>query len=127
DAPEYVIGDMISPVKDAVGPDYAAMDARLAQAVHLRFGLPGVLPDQVKATIKRADRLSAWLEAVRIAGFGVADANRLFGPPRLASVTDRTLPLRPPMEVKRDFLARFAGLMAGCEDAVSPASRRRSG
>jgi hypothetical protein len=62
DAPEYVIGDMISPVKGAVGPDYAAMDARLAAAVHLRFGLPASLPAEVKAAIKRADRISAWLD-----------------------------------------------------------------
>jgi uncharacterized protein len=114
DAPEYVIGDMISPVKDALGPEYPAMDGRLAAAVHLRFGLPAALPAQVKAAIKRADRVSAWLEAVRIAGFEVPEANRLFGPPKLAGVVDRALPLRPPMEVKRDFLARHAGLMAAC-------------
>jgi len=114
DAPEYVIGDMISPVKAAVGPDYAAMDARLAVAVRIRFGLPAALPAAVKAGIKRADRISAWLEAVRIAGFETAEANRLFGAPRLPEVADRTLPLRPPMEVKADFLARHAALLAAC-------------
>lgn len=113
DAPEYVIGDMISPVKSAVGPDYAAMDARLAAAVHLRFGLPAVLPAPVKAAIKRADRLSAWLEAVRIAGFAEAEANRLFGAPKLAGVAGTPLPLRPAGEVKRAFLARHAALLAG--------------
>jgi len=61
DAPEYVIGDMISPVKAAVGPGYAALDARLARAVHVRFGLPADLPKLVKTQIKRADRISAWL------------------------------------------------------------------
>jgi 5'-deoxynucleotidase YfbR-like HD superfamily hydrolase len=114
DAPEYVIGDMISPVKGAVGPDYAAMDARLAAAVHLRFGLPASLPAEVKAAIKRADRVSAWLEAVRIAGFAEGEANRLFGAPRLAGVAAMTLPLRPPGEVKRDFLARHAALLGLC-------------
>jgi 5'-deoxynucleotidase YfbR-like HD superfamily hydrolase len=114
DAPEYVIGDMISPVKGAVGPDYAAMDARLAAAVHLRFGLPTTLPAAVKASIKKADRVSAWLEAVRIAGFAEAEANRLFGAPRLAGVSEMALPLRPPGEVKRDFLARHAALLAAC-------------
>ena len=69
DAPEYVIGDMISPVKRAVGPGYAALDERLARAVHIRFGLPAELPKLVKAQIKRADRISAWLEAVHLAGF----------------------------------------------------------
>ncbi len=114
DAPEYVIGDMISPVKSAVGPDYAAMDARLAAAVHLRFGLPATLPTPVKALIKRADRLSAWLEAVRIAGFAEAEANRLFGVPRLAGIAQMALPLRPPTAVKVDFLTRHAALLSAC-------------
>ena len=77
---------MISPVKGAVGPGYAALDARLARAVHMRFGLPAELPAAVKALIKRADRISAWLEAVRIAGFAEAEADRFFGAPRLAGV-----------------------------------------
>jgi uncharacterized protein len=115
DAPEYVIGDMISPVKDAVGPDYAALDRRLAAAVRLRFGLPADLPPAVKAAIKRADKLSAWLEAVRIAGFTEAEADRLFGRPRIAEVTAMPLPLRPPAEVKRAYLAASASLMAACE------------
>jgi 5'-deoxynucleotidase YfbR-like HD superfamily hydrolase len=114
DAPEYVIGDMISPVKAAVGPGYAALDARLQRAVHLRFGLPAELPGQVKSLIKRADSISAWLEAVRIAGFGEAEANRLFGAPRLGGVGGLRLHLRPPAEVKRAFLARHAELLAAC-------------
>ena len=73
DAPEYVIGDMISPVKAAVGPGYEALDDRLTAAVHLRFGLPAVLPKEVKRQIKAADRVSAWMEATRIAGFSEAD------------------------------------------------------
>ena len=114
DAPEYVIGDMISPVKGAVGPGYAALDARLARAVHMRFGLPAELPAAVKALIKRADRISAWLEAVRIAGFAAAEANRLFGAPRLAGVGSLALRLRPPAEVQAAFLARHAVLQAMC-------------
>jgi 5'-deoxynucleotidase YfbR-like HD superfamily hydrolase len=114
DAPEYVIGDMISPVKSAIGPGYAALDARLAAAVHLRFGLPATLPGPVKACIKRADRLSAWLEAVRIAGFAPAEANRLFGTPRVAGLSEAALPLRPAAEVKAAYLARHAALLAAC-------------
>jgi 5'-deoxynucleotidase YfbR-like HD superfamily hydrolase len=81
DAPEYVIGDMISPVKSAVGPGYGALDERLAAAIHLRFGLPAVLPNTVKQGIKKADRISAWLEAVQLAGFSEAEADRFFGRP----------------------------------------------
>jgi uncharacterized protein len=129
DAPEYVIGDMISPVKHAVGPAYAALDARLAAAVHLRFGLPAELPPAVKQRIKRADRVSAWLEAVRIAGFSVSEANRLFGAPRLPAASEMRLDLRPPVEVKRAFLDRFAALLAEAGPAVVPAAglaRRRA-
>ena len=110
DAPEYVIGDMISPVKAAVGPGYAALDQRLARAVHLRFGLPRELPGPVKAGIKRADRISAWLEAVHIAGFAAAEADRFFGTPRIEGLGELTLRLRPPSAVKADFLARHAEL-----------------
>jgi hypothetical protein len=117
---------MISPVKGAVGPGYAAMDARLAAAVHLRFGLPATPPAAVKAQIKQADRLSAWLEAVRIAGFSEAEANRLFGGPRLVGLAEMSLPLRPPAEVKRAFLERHAALMAEAErhlEGIADAAR----
>ncbi|MFO1107392.1 MAG: HD family hydrolase [Amaricoccus sp.] len=117
DAPEYVIGDMISPVKSAVGPDYAALDARLAAAVHLRFGLPAALPKTVKAAIKRADRISAWLEAVQLAGFTEAEADRFFGDARGAGLAGTALVLRPPSEVKAAFLARCAALLGECDRA----------
>lgn len=114
DAPEYVIGDMISPVKAAVGPGYALLDARLARAVHVRFGLPAELPKAVKAQIKRADRVSAWLEATQIAGFSRTEANRYFGAPRVEGVGSLALRPRPPMEAKAAFLERHAALMAAC-------------
>lgn len=82
DAPEYVIGDMISPFKAALGLDYKAFEQRLLSAIHLRFGLPATLPEKVDALIKRADRASAFLEATQLAGFGVTEAARFFGRPR---------------------------------------------
>jgi 5'-deoxynucleotidase YfbR-like HD superfamily hydrolase len=112
DAPEYVIGDMISPVKAVLGEGYGALDARLAAAVHLRFGLPATLPREVKAAIKRADKVSAWLEATRIAGFSVPEADRLFGRPDEEVVAGLELRLRPPLEARAAFLARHAELMA---------------
>ena len=112
DAPEYVIGDMISPVKAAVGKDYEELDRRLAVAVHLRFGLPAQVPKTVKAQIKRADRVSAWLEATQIAGFDVAEADRFFGKPRPALIEGLSIHLRPPVEVRADYTARHAALMA---------------
>ncbi len=111
DAPEYVIGDMISPVKAALGVEYGEMDARLAAAVHRRFGLPAQIPAAVKREIKRADRISAWLEAVQIAGFSPGEADRLF------PVMDSDLPeglsirLRPPAETREAFLERYSDII----------------
>jgi 5'-deoxynucleotidase YfbR-like HD superfamily hydrolase len=110
DAPEYVIGDMISPVKSAVGAGYGELDARLAAAIHLRFGLPAVLPAPIKRAIKAADKVSAWLEAVQIAGFERAEADKLFGAPKPDVLAGLTIRLRPPAQVRADFLARFAQL-----------------
>ena len=112
DAPEYVIGDMISPVKAAVGPGYSELDARLTAAIHLRFGLPAVLPVKIKKQIKAADKVSAWLEAVQIAGFSRAEADRFFGRQDAALVDTLTIALRPPVAVRADYTARHAALLA---------------
>jgi len=111
DAPEYVIGDMISPVKAAVGPGYGALDDRLMAAIHLRFGLPAQIPAAVKRQIKKADKLSAWLEAVQIAGFTRAEADRFFGKQDPAHVAGLTIRLRPPKEVRDEFTTIHHRLM----------------
>ena len=111
DAPEYVIGDMISPVKAAVGPGYEALDDRLSAAIHLRFGLPAQLPVAVKKEIKRADRLSAWLEAVQIAGFNRQEADRIFGKPDEALLQGFSIRPRAPVEVRAAFLRAHARLL----------------
>ena len=112
DAPEYVIGDMISPVKSAVGPSYTELDLRLTAAVHLRFGLPAVLPVVVKKAIKAADKISAWLEAVQIAGFSEPEADKLFGRPDTAVMRGLEIKLRPPAQVRADYVARHLDLLA---------------
>ena len=114
DAPEYVIGDMISPVKAAVGPDYGALDDRLAAAVHLRFGLPATLPVGIKKQIKKADKISAWMEATQIAGFSDAEASRFFGRPDPAVIEGLTILLRPPLETRTAFTRRHAALLEDC-------------
>ncbi len=103
DAPEYVIGDMISPVKAAVGADYGALDDRLARAIHIRFGLPADVPKTLKRKIKVADKVSAWLEATQIAGFSKAEADKFFGPVDADLQSTFTIRLRPPIEVRQDF------------------------
>ena len=114
DAPEYVIGDMISPVKAAVGPGYGELDARLSAAVHLRFGLPVTIPQAVKRKIKRADRVSAWMEAVGIAGFSEAEADRFFGAPDTSLIDGLGIAPRKPSLVRKDYIARHAALMEAC-------------
>ncbi|HEY3797333.1 MAG TPA: HD family hydrolase [Caulobacteraceae bacterium] len=81
DASEYVIGDMISPFKTALGFDYHSFEARLETAIQLRFGLPALIPAEIKALIKQADRASAFFEATQIAGFSHAESLEIFGAP----------------------------------------------
>ncbi|QPC42089.1 HD family hydrolase [Kaustia mangrovi] len=114
DAPEYVIGDMISPFKAALGLDYKAFEHRLLAAIHVRFGLPAELPDKVATLIKRADRASAFLEATQLAGFGVKEAAEFFGRPRgltgPGSDRFRALVPLPPDKAKAQYLKTFQKL-----------------
>ena len=82
DAPEYVIGDLISPFKAALSLDYKAFEARLLAAIHIRFGLPAELPADITKLIKRADKIAAYYEATALAGFSVEEGRRYFGQPR---------------------------------------------
>lgn len=111
DAPEYVIGDMISPVKAAVGPGYGALDDRLTAAIHLRFGLPAQIPVAIKKQIKKADKISAWMEATQIAGFSEAESTKFFGKPDLSLIYGLTIVLRPPVETRTDFTLRHDALL----------------
>ncbi|MDF1792159.1 MAG: HD family hydrolase [Thalassobaculaceae bacterium] len=110
DGPEYVIGDMITPFKAIIGPDYKAVDKRLDAAIHIRFGLPAELPATVEKLIKRADRIAAYFEATQIAGFDPAEARRIFGAPRIS----RSVTIDPvaPDAAKNLYLSRFR-ILAG--------------
>ena len=106
DGPEYVIGDMITPFKAALGPAYKEIERTLEAAIHVRFGLPAELPAYVKAIIKRADRMAAWLEATQLAGFSVDEAKKLFPQPR-GLPARLTLTPQGPEEAAQNFLRRF--------------------
>jgi 5'-deoxynucleotidase YfbR-like HD superfamily hydrolase len=82
DAPEYVVGDMISPFKAALGLDYKGFEQRLLAAIHIRFGLPAMTPAKLEAFIKSCDRVAAFLEATQLAGFGIDEAAKFFGRPK---------------------------------------------
>ncbi|MGE0565262.1 MAG: YfbR-like 5'-deoxynucleotidase, partial [Pseudolabrys sp.] len=113
DAPEYVIGDMISPFKAVIGDSYKAVEARLLAAIHLRFGLPAVLPEALRKLIKAADRSAAYLEATKLAGFEPAEAKVFFGPPPKFSATLERDFLKPwPAEVAAGrYFERFRKLV----------------
>jgi 5'-deoxynucleotidase YfbR-like HD superfamily hydrolase len=112
DAPEYVIGDMISPFKAVLGEDYKAVEKRLLSAIHIRFGLPAVLTDKITQTIKAADKGAAYLEATELAGFEPSEAKRLFGRDPGLSEAAREDYLTPWSAAKAEkrFLARFKAL-----------------
>ena len=110
DAPEYVIGDMISPFKAILDDAYKAVEQRLLAAIHLRFGLPAELPRSFIDLIKTADRSAAYLEATRLAGFDAAEARRFFGrPPAVSPRLERDyLTPWPANEAETRYLERFA-------------------
>jgi len=101
DAPEYVIGDMISPFKAVIGDSYKAVEARLMAAIHLRFGLPPVPSESLRNLIKAADRSAAFFEATRLAGFEVAEARKFFGRPTALSTA-----------LERDYLTPWSASIA---------------
>jgi uncharacterized protein len=116
DAPEYVVGDMISPFKAALGYDYKAFENRLLSAIHLRFSLPPAAPVALVEQIKAADKISAYLEATQLAGFSVDEARRFFGVPKgltgLASEFSHGLLALPATQAARQYLDVFARLEA---------------
>ena len=112
DAPEYVIGDMISPFKAVLGGDYKAVERRLLAAIHIRFGLPPQLPPDIERQVKEADRGAAYLEATELAGFAQAEAKRLFGrdPGLPDSVRQDYLMPWSAAKAEKRFLAHFKSL-----------------
>ena len=106
DAPEYVVGDLISPFKSAIGVNYKDLELRLQAAIHLRFGLPALVPKALAALFKKADHLSAYHEATQLAGFEEPVARKLFGAPPGGMKSPRLVPL-PTAEAQAQFLERF--------------------
>lgn len=108
DAAEYVIGDMISPFKNALGLNYRAFETRIEEAVHVRFGLPAQMKHSLKKKIKACDIYCAWFEATQIAGFTTQEADRFFiTPPEGVHVT---IAPKPVASAQRLFLEKFCQL-----------------
>ena len=110
DAPEYVIGDMISPFKAVMGGAYKQIEARLETAIHLRFSLPATVPAVLKKAIKKADIVSAYFEATELAGFSTSEAAEFFGRPRGFHAGHFDLSPRPTAEIEQAFINRFNAL-----------------
>ncbi len=127
DAPEYVIGDLISPFKAALSLDYRAFEAKLLAAIHVRFGLPAVLPADIAKLIKRADKIAAYYEATSLAGFSREEARQFFGQPRglsprLVNTLSHLSPLQA-SEGEASFLKQFNQLNALAGGRDTPAKR----
>lgn len=111
DAPEYVIGDVISPFKAIIGEAYRGVEDRLTEAIHLRYGLPPRLPGPQKAIIKRADTIAAYYEATELADFSPAEARRYFGDPQVdGSAILPDLSPMPVTDAQSLFLERFRAI-----------------
>ena len=114
DAAEYVLGDMISPFKAALGVDYKAFERRLMAAIHLRFELPPAIDEALETNIKEADKMAAYLEATQLAGFSLDEAEKFFGRPKglngAGSAQFHQLKPLAPNEAKALYLERFKAL-----------------
>jgi 5'-deoxynucleotidase YfbR-like HD superfamily hydrolase len=125
DAPEYVVGDLISPFKAAMGAVYKSFEERIQRAIHIRFGLAPALPVRVAQLIKNADKIAAYYEATQLAGFSVADARQVFGDPaalgvKMPGMVEKIEPLDT-AAAQAAYLARFAALEGESAGAAAPA------
>jgi len=107
DAPEYVIGDMISPFKAILGDEYKHVEARLEEAVHRRYSLPPKIAPELKKQIKKADSISAYFEAIELAGFDREEAQKFFGTPRGFSADMFNFSPLPASEAQEQFIVCF--------------------
>tara|TARA_B100001250_G_scaffold406921_1_gene426776 strand:- start:2021 stop:2605 length:585 start_codon:yes stop_codon:yes gene_type:complete len=107
DAAEYVISDMISPLKNHLGSSYDHLDSLLTRAIHIRFGIPADLPEKIKKNIKKADKNAAWLEAKNLAGFSLEETISIFGKFGNPEVEEEYIKPKKPLEARELFLEKF--------------------
>jgi hypothetical protein len=106
DAPEYVIGDLITPFKYALNNSYRFVEDNLIKAIYLRFGLPALLPRHIESKIKKIDKSLAWFEAVYLAGYKEKEASKIIKKPNLNSKPQIIVALSA-NDVQKKFLKRF--------------------
>jgi len=122
DAPEYVIGDVISPFKAVIGDEYRTVEQRLMHVIHLHFKLPAKPARPVSRLIKQADHQAAFFEATHLAGFSRDEAEKFFGKPVIgtSNISDLLVPW-PARQAQERFLDKARELLQGhVNDSVSP-------
>ena len=107
DSAEYVIGDMISPIKSHLGAEYEELDENLTTAICMRFNIPTKKIETIKKRVKIADKKAAWLEAINLAGFSQRDADRIFGKQKEIEGFESSLLPEAPFIVRKNFVNRF--------------------
>ena len=107
DSAEYVISDMISPIKNHLGSPYENLDIMLTRAIHLRFGIPAELPNKIKKGIKMADKNAAWLEARNLAGFSLSETISIFGKFDNTEIEEDYIKPKNPLLMRELFLEKF--------------------
>ena len=110
DSAEYVIGDMISPLKSHLGNTYEELDEKLTRAICIRFNIPTKKIKIIKRRVKLADKKAAWLEAIHLAGFSKQEADRIFGKHEEIKGYENSLLPKPPFFVRKKFVNRFNDL-----------------
>lgn len=110
DGAEYVVGDMISPFKAVIGPDYKSLEDRLLSAIHLRYTLPAITPQKLKPMIKKADSIAAFYEATLLAGFEREEALKIFGQPKNISPDGLSVKPLATAAAQKQFLETFDAL-----------------
>ena len=111
DAPEYVIGDLITPFKYALNNSYRFVEDNLMKAIYLRFGLPALLPKNIESKIKTIDKALAWFEAVDLAGYKEKEASQIIKKPNLNS-KHKVIIAMPANEIEKKFLKRFQEIVS---------------
>ena len=107
DSAEYVISDMISPLKTHLGMTYETLDEKLTMAICIRFNIPTTKIKIIKKQVKLADKMAAWLEAIQLAGFSKKEADKLFGKQVSVEGFENYLSPATPFFVRKKFVNRF--------------------
>ncbi len=111
DASEYVIGDMISPVKNKIGTKYEKLEGEILRSIHIKFGLPALVPEKIRVKIKKADKSAAWIEATQMAGFTEDEANKIFGAQNDTFIRNYKVKILSPLETRKLFISRHSELL----------------